>query len=221
MKNKSSVVYYSSNRESPDFEKAITDDLLSKIGDLPLISVTQKPMKLGKNIYVGDVGVSYINYMRQFFIGIVEAKTKYIISAESDFLYDDDYFKFIPEHDGIYRHSNVWILHTFLKNDGFGKKGVSEGAQICDRETLLKRLEEYLKCLPKWFDGNWEGFHRLRMRPPFHRYPITTFKTKYPCLSIKTGKGMRRYTALLPEPKVKELPFWGNESDVRRKLCMI
>lgn len=215
---KSTIVYYSSGHEDENFEKNITDDLLSKIEDLPLISVTQKPMKLGKNICVGDVGMSYINIMRQYMIGIAEAKTKYIITAESDFLYDQDYFHFVPEHDGIYRHSNVWILHTFLKDDGFGKKGISEGAQICDRETLLKRLEVYLKCLPKWFDGNYD-FDTLRMKPPFHRYPITTFRTRFSCLSIKTGRGMRRYTALLPNiPKVQELPYWGTEEEVRRKL---
>jgi len=221
MQNRS-VIYYSSNYESPEFEKAITDDLLSKIGDIPLISVTQKPMSLGKNICVGDVGQSYINIMRQFFIGIQEAKTKYIVCAESDFLYDKEYFRFTPEHNGIHRHSNVWVLHTFLDKDGFGKKGVSEGAQICDRETLLNRLDDYLKCLPKWYDGDWEMFRTLRMRPPFHRFPVTTFETKYPCLTIKTGKGMRRYTALLPDiPKVKKLPYFGTEKNVRKKICMI
>jgi hypothetical protein len=213
------IVYVTSNQEDEKFEKHIVEDLLSKSEGIPIISVSQKPMELGKNICVGDVGVSYINYLRQYLIGITEAQTKYIINAESDFLYDKEYFGFTPEHDGIHRHSNVWILHTFLKNDGFGKKGVSEGAQICDRETLLKRLEVYLEHLPKWHDGVWEGFRRLRMRPPFHRYPITTFETKYPCISFKTGKGLRRYTALLPNiPKVNKLPFWGTEEEVLRRM---
>lgn len=64
-----SIVYYTSNHEKPEFEQKIIDDLLSKRGDLPIISVTQKPMDLGTNICVGDVGLSYLNARRQMLIG--------------------------------------------------------------------------------------------------------------------------------------------------------
>ena len=61
MNSFATIVYYTSNRENPDFENRITFRLLktAKKLNMPLINVTQKPMPgFGKNICVGDVGVS-------------------------------------------------------------------------------------------------------------------------------------------------------------------
>jgi len=43
-----------------------------------------------------------------------------------------------------------------------------------------------------------------------------TFRTEYPCLTIKTGQGMRRHTASGSTP-VYELPYWGKATDLREK----
>lgn len=53
--HKSTVVYYTSNKEHEYFENKVKKRLLKTIGDIPLISVSQKPMKgFGKNICVGE-----------------------------------------------------------------------------------------------------------------------------------------------------------------------
>ena len=43
-----------------------------------------------------------------------------------------------------------------------------------------------------------------------------TFKTKYPCFTIKTGRGMRHHTASGRE-KFYELPYWGSAESIREK----
>ena len=54
MDQSATIIYCSSNKELPEFEAKIVANLLKNCGDLPIISVTQKPMDLGRNICVGD-----------------------------------------------------------------------------------------------------------------------------------------------------------------------
>ena len=51
-KSKVAIIYYTSSREDPKFEKMVQDNILS-VTDLPIISVSQKPIDFGKNICVG------------------------------------------------------------------------------------------------------------------------------------------------------------------------
>ena len=91
------VIYYTSNKEKELFESRIRESILDMIGDIPLISVSQKPIDFGKNICVGDVGVCGHNLFRQFQIGAKAAKTKYVCNVEADALYPKEYFEFTPE----------------------------------------------------------------------------------------------------------------------------
>ena len=59
------IIYYTSNQEGSLFEEKIRENILKHKGNLPIISVSQKPMGFGKNICVGDVGHSYLNEFRQ------------------------------------------------------------------------------------------------------------------------------------------------------------
>lgn len=88
------IVYYTGNTESSDFEDKIIENLIKQSGNIPIISVTQKPLNLGKNICVGNVGHSYFNAFRQILIGVKEVKTPYVIRAESDFIHSPSYFSF-------------------------------------------------------------------------------------------------------------------------------
>ena len=56
-----SVIYYTANTEKEPLAGNVRKRLLSVIEDLPLISVSQKPMDFGTNICVGDVGVNEYN----------------------------------------------------------------------------------------------------------------------------------------------------------------
>ncbi|MCK9371410.1 hypothetical protein M0R04_15960, partial [Candidatus Dojkabacteria bacterium] len=101
MNNNATILYYSSQREKPEFEFKIIDNLLKVCGDLPIISITHFPMDLGHNICVGDVGCSGFNMFRQVLLGCEAANTTFIISAEADCLYPPDYFTFRPERTDV------------------------------------------------------------------------------------------------------------------------
>ena len=76
--SETTVVYYTHNQEIPSFEKRIQASILEHKGDLPIISVSQKPIDFGENICVGEQGVNSLNTWRQVLIGCQAAKTRFI-----------------------------------------------------------------------------------------------------------------------------------------------
>jgi hypothetical protein len=54
-KNACTILYYTSNHEDEIFESNIIKLLKKMCGDLPIISISQKPIELGENICVGNV----------------------------------------------------------------------------------------------------------------------------------------------------------------------
>lgn len=211
------VLYYSSNREESVFEDRIVTTLEAVVGTLPIISVTQKPIALGHNICVGDVGACYANEYRQILIGAQAAKTEWIISAESDCLYPPAYFTFRPSDGDLWRYDNVWILWRSLKYGGgrFKPKQCSEGAQVFRREFLISRLSEVMAGLPEWHDPQNDWKKKVYVSGEWQ-----TFGNPHePVISVKTGLGMRPYTQTIrdAEPQA-ELPFWGTADQLRKEL---
>jgi len=219
------VIYYTSNRESKEFEKTIQRCLLKSLNGASLISVSQKSLypiygsgdvdksgcsisagcdgiskqwgSLGLNLCVGDIGVSDKNILHQLLIGCEAATTPFIATAEADFLYPPTgYFDFKPEDENtIYRYTNLWVLDKTRNH--FRKKQFSLGAQICGREYLIKLLKRKLSMTIPRGDitkAGWKGF-----------------EGEIPCVTVKTGDGMRSHCGTSREVKpTTSLPYWGD-----------
>jgi len=203
------IIYISSNREKWAFEQKIIADMRSKT-DLPIYSVTQKPMGLGTNKCVGDVGTSGFNFCRQLQMVIELAEADYVISCEADCLYPPGYFTFVPPELKVYRHRPNYVLG--YKRDYFSAKKSQTAFQIAGRDVLLDRLNFLLKDQPQW-NTEMKNFPKEIGLPFLEGWE--TFDTEYACLTIKTGDGMRRHTASGSTP-VYELPYWGTAVDLRK-----
>lgn len=207
------IIYYTSNKEDPKFEERIKESLLKNCGGLPIISVSHKPIDLGKNISVGDVGVSGFNMFRQVQIACEEAKTKFVISAEADCVYPPDYFTFMPERDDVcYRNSNLYVMGDH-RDYWFRKKEGATHSQVIGREFYLNRLKELFKGAPQWSPEE-KNFPKERLKKVDVFDEITHYKTKNPVFQIKTHRSMRYYTNS-DRKAVYNLPYWGNGKDVR------
>ena len=215
------ILYYTANAEDPAFEKKITDALIAVVGghrrnEIPIISVSQKPIDLGTNICVGEHGACYANEYRQILIGAQAATTTWLISAEADCLYPPAYFMFDPPGGNLWRYDNVWILWRNLSyGSAFKKKRNSEGAQIVRREFLIERLLEATAGLPEWHDPKEDW------RVPVYRQHEWQFfgNQEQPVISVKTGRGVRPTTQVQggSEPAA-ELPWWGSAEVLRKEL---
>jgi len=209
-KNLVTCIYYTSNREKESFEKRIQENILKYCGDLPIISVSQKPIDFGKNICIGNVGASGFNCFRQILIACEAATTKFVLSIEADCLYPPDYFEFIPERDDIcYRNSNLYVMPD-QRPYFFHKKEGATHAQIVGREFYIKTLKKLFEGSPQW-NSNEKNFPKERHRKEdiFGKNEIEHYKTKNPICQIKTHRGLRYYTRSSRIP-IHELPFWGS-----------
>lgn len=210
------IIFYTSNREKPEFEKKIVDNLKKSAGKIPIISVSHKPMDLGTNICVGNVGCSEWNIFKQIQLGCEKAKTKFICTAEADCLYPPTgYFDFDPLiTDTAYNFMNVWIL-KMNRWARFQKKNQTLCALFTNREYLLKRLEESIGHSDKWYDGNV-----THPNPPtlfYHPWKWPSFTSEFPIINVKTENGLHKTTRVRPEIML-ELPYWGKAEDLKKKL---
>lgn len=207
------ILYYTSNKEHPKFEERIQKKLLDNCAGLPIISISQKPMKLGKNICVGDVGVSGFNMFRQVLIGCQEAKTKFILSAEADCCYPPDYFTFIPpREDMCYRNTNLYVMGDH-RNYWYHKKEGATHSQIVGRDFYVKTLSTLFRGAPMW-NPDEKNFPKERWKKVDVFGTIEHYRTENPVFQIKTHRSMRYYTHSERVP-IYELPYWGKGRKIR------
>jgi hypothetical protein len=200
------VVYYTHNRERPEFEARIQSRLLKMIGDMPLISVSQKPIDFGTNICVGDIGPSNVHYAKQLHVGVVAASTKFVCVAESDFVYPPEYFTFLPEReDAMYLADHLYIIYeNGRRATAFVPRPWSGGALISSRDHLVSVCE-------KLYTSN-------RLNKLHHIGPIEFFHTDIPIVTFKTNENMHQKGPILRGvPAKTELPYWGTIEAIRRE----
>jgi hypothetical protein len=90
---------------------------------------------------------------------------------------------------------------------------MSTFSQVVGREFYISRLRHLLEGLPMW-NTEMKNFPKEIKKKLFWHFE--TFETDYPCISFKTGLGMRKYSRSDENP-VYELPYWGSTKEVIRK----
>ena len=209
------IVYYTSNREDEAFEDLMKKKLLEVSGDIPIISVSQKPITLGHNICVGDVGACDHNLFRQILTAAKEVKTPYIISCEADCIYPPEYFTFVPDDDSnYYRFNPIYVFNKWGKGEykGFFPKTTAPFAQITKTKYYVDELERAFTGLPMWREN----------RNPIHvdifsHHDWSERHLENSVISFKTGNGMRKHSEASGRP-VDELSYWGDADSFRKEI---
>jgi hypothetical protein len=208
------ILYYSANNGDEKFEKEIVKNIIQNKGDLPVVSVTQKSIDLGKNICVGIHDVCYANEFRQIQIGLKNIKTRYVLVAKSDFLYPPEYFNFRPDgKSDLYRYANVWVVFANRHNPRYHFKGVSDGAQLVDRKLWLEKITEAL--------GDEEVWYKKEDKPPLQRFG-TNYRYVWagkPCITFKTIWNINRGTQLRSNSKpTRDIAYWGEINNLKKQM---
>jgi len=194
-----SIIYYTASKERESFEQNVIDNILKVKGSIPVISVSQKPIDFGTNICVGEIGQNYENAFKQALRGCEEATTPFVYMCESDCLYPEGYFDFIPtDLNTIYTYDNVWLIWNRENRTRFYKHGTTAGSIIIGREFYINMMKDGM---PDFSNPElkWETF------------------TGKPLINVKTRDGVSFGTALTKNIKpVKSFPDWGTPADVKR-----
>jgi hypothetical protein len=227
------IIYYTSNwldTHNPYFLENTKKQLLKAIGDLPLISVSQKPIAFGQNVCVGDIGRSHLNLYGQILTGCKAAKTKYVAMAEDDILYSYEHFHtYVPEKDRFAYNMNKWSLFTWTKPPLFSfrtnRKVVN--SLIAKRDMLVAAMEERFAKFDKlikegqkeediihfWGDpGRYEKHLGVIVRETEEFYStVPNIVFSHPEAFGYLSRGTRKK---LGDIKAIEIPYWGRASDV-------
>lgn len=211
------ILYYTSNKEGELFESKVRENILKVSGGLPIISISQKPIDFGKNIYVGEHGASGFNMFRQIQIGLREVKTKFVISAEADCFYPPEYFSFIPEKENVvYRNTNTWVMPQW-RPWFWQKRESATHAQVVGTKFYLDTLDKLFEGAPEWDSEIKEkNFPKERTGKEDISDSISYWFCQNPVVQVKTTRSMRHYTTS-DRIDIHELPYWGKGVDFRKK----
>jgi hypothetical protein len=217
--NDLTLIYYTCNHIQGYFADSVREHLLRISEGLPIISISHRPLNLGNNICVGDIGISTYNIYKQILIGAKEAKTKYICCVEDDCLYTKSHFSHRPPDDETFSYNtNRWNL------DPSGVYFHRERAGMCmciaPTKLLINTLEERFRKFPELLPKEkLTGFGepgRDRTKKFMNEdVKIETFKSVVPtvCFNHYTGLGGRR-RIMAKDTVVKYLLPWGKAEDL-------
>lgn len=149
------ILYLADNTLDEKIADLCKKQLLKEAGDIPIVSVSQKPLDFGKNICVGEIGRSWMSLYKQQFEGLKAVKTKYVIIAEHDCLYTKEHFDFTPPTDDVfYYNSNCWFVqwggnHPELNGmySYWGNGRVALSQLICSRNLHLELVTNRLNLI--------------------------------------------------------------------------
>jgi len=222
--NDLTIIFYTANYISEYFAKNVRKQLVKAIGDIPIISVSQKPMDFGQNICVGDIGRNTFNIYQQVLTGTKLAKTKYVAMAEDDVLYAPQHFtEYRPPDDAFGYNMKKWGIFTWSDPPLFNykhRRGMT--SLICTKDLLIEALEERFtkypdnESLPPQFGepGRLDrtlGVTVRKLEEWNSSVPNIVFSHEtalaYLNLGIKKKMGAER---------VAELPYWGKAKDIAK-----
>jgi hypothetical protein len=228
-KNNLTVVYYTANwldDHNPYFLENTKKQLLKAIGDLPLISVSQKPIAFGTNVCVGDIGRSHLNVYRQILAGCKAAKTKYVAMAEDDILYSYEHFhSYVPELDRFAYDMSKWSIFTWTNPPLFSFRNNRKvvNSLIAKRDMLVSAMEERFDKfkgvkdedipISHWGDpGRYERDLGVTVRESEEFYTIVpNIVFSHPEAFGYLSRGERKK---LGDIRAIEIPYWGRASDI-------
>ncbi len=226
MNDNLTVIYYTANVLKEPFATKVREILWKAKENLPLISVSQKPMDYGQNIIV-DFPRSYLSIYKQILVGAKAATTEFVALAEDDCLYSKEhFFTFRPKLDEFAYDMARWSIYSWSKPAIFSiKYRISNSTLIAPRELLISALEERFAKFPdeskiplRFFSepGKYEKYLGVTTQK------IKQFTSKCPCVVFSHPEAIG-YDYLgnrkgLGELQAYDIPFWGKAEDMMKNI---
>jgi hypothetical protein len=219
-----SVIYYTPNYKDETFAEKIRQALLKTIGKTPLISVSQKPLKFGHNICIGDIGRSPRNVYKQMLIGAKEATTDYVGMAEDDTLYHPAHFDshYLPPLTRFGFNMSRWSICPWLKPPVYSFVPTPcNSNMIAPRKLLIKLIEKRTEMYPDVEVGKlWNEPTKYDEKFGIGKYYVFKFMTAptvsfthYESLGFDFLKKRKRIHPF----RAYDIPYWGKVSDLLKQ----
>lgn len=215
------IVYYTDNL----LDKKIMEKCQERIlkSGLPIVSVSLKPIKFGKNIVL-PLERGYLTMFKQILKGLEKIKTDVVFLCHHDVLYHSTHFQFRPFRSNVYYYNlNYWQLRA---SDGhalyYDNRKLS---QLCANRQLL--IEHYSKRIALVEKKGYSS--RMGLEPGVHNRPerVDDFKaedwrSEFPNVDIRHDNNLNKTRWLKSEFKkvpaswqeADEIPGWGKGKNI-------
>lgn len=127
-----------------------------------IVSVSLKPIELGKNIVLENRFRSYPTMVDQIVLALENSTADYVFYLEHDVLYHEKNFNFIPDKDDVfYYNSNVWRWRYGGDDIAIRYAGMLPLSCMCtNREFALNHYRQRQEKIKEW------GLDDIRSREP-------------------------------------------------------
>lgn len=208
------ILYYTDNRLNMKLAGKCREWI--RAANIPITSVSIKPMKFGNNIHLpGERG--YKQMFKQILAGL-EAMTEDIVYfCEHDVLYHPNHFLFTPEKKGtFYYNGNYWDLRL---KDGFAVHYDSSplSGLVVWREAALAHFRERLAMIEELGDNykplhmGFEPFTHGRINWKFW-CDFEIFTPEFPNIDIAHG-GNLTWKRWRKEDFIRKPKFWDESTN--------
>lgn len=221
------------NNMDPDLWELCKDYLIWAAEDIPIISVSQKPVDLGTNICVGNIGRTMESVWMQTLAGAEAATTRFVAIAAQDNLYPRGCFGYQPSRDDIFYYNfNYVFLHYRGEHDGmFGVNNEIRTAfsqMVCNRQLLIDALSWAIKEVDSgnkikhengliMEPGAWKNLFCREGTIRFTDYDF--YWDEWPSVDIRHDRNFTRYKRFYKMLSPRSL-YWGTMDDIWNKKPM-
>lgn len=198
------ILYYTHNKLEEGLAGAVRKRLNKICGPIPIYSVSQQPLKFGKNICVGEKPLTYQTMYEQIRDGLKAIPANSIVYlCEHDVFYHASHFAMLPKDN---RH--VWFntnrYYWAPGMNGFyparGKRALSQG--VAYRDCWLRHVEDRLE--------EWKTNPETKMKVSYFNY-----RSERPNVDVRNGQNLtiaghyKRKHERGELPNETNLPGWG------------
>lgn len=226
------LLYYTDNTLYETARSRIAAHLCRVLGGrYPIISVSQKPIDLGRNLCIGAIGKSKYNMYVQVLAGAREVDTEWVACVDDDTLYTPGHFDYRPRKDVFSYETNYWLAlpgwDYYWRVHDRDKRGGMWGC-ICRTQLLVDNLSRRFQLYPT--EEKMSAAKMLSWGEPGvndHPYGLDNkLERRYsdkPCLIFIHDKSMgytqfrrfhRRYGYPLMEDRAESVEPFGKIGDV-------
>ncbi len=216
-KTNKGIIYYTDNSLDEQFAAGCRKRLINAAPDIPAVSISQKPVSLGYNICVGNIGRSLPNMWKQILTALLYSRADVIYITEHDVLYNSSHFEFVPKDDNcFYYNRNVWLIRT---RDGrvLWKPSLCFSQCVCNRLLLLDNIMQRVKWCenggdPPLHQGAYEPGRIRKTRTDERKlfginvdrkWRMEYFESSKPNIDIRHGNNLSGTRRFKPRPQDK------------------
>ncbi len=175
--------------------------------NLPIVSVSQKPITFGENV-VMELPRSSLSMYKQIVAGLETSTVDIVFLIEHDILYHPSHFTFTPPNENqIYYNMNRWAIDAETGRALF-YYAWSNGHIVAYRKTLLKWLTDFLALIEKVGYSHSKMGHAIGKRryAGVQHFHVRTFRSEFPNLDIIHGDNFSHRRFDFAEKQRHELP---------------